>query len=635
MLRINANSIIRLLKILLLSIITGRSSKIIFIQNSNDMIWKDLKINTKIRTAISLVLFFTLLMGGLTLINLLKVEKDVKTLSGQHIPYINEAIQVSQGWWRMSDFIHSYNTSGKEYYKTRVLSEYDRFNMALENLIEIDESLEVDSRKQELEYLNKLSTKYLQFLNDYFRLKDQSIEQEKQLNTAIKKLNTLAHRNAGFQNFQLDTKSLVAIWGQIENSTREGKSNSLLPLKEDLEYLKKRINNNYSAGEIKNSLNDVVSLADGYIRSYSTVKIKELEGYQVEKEIMWEVRALADLGQNQIMVVGETTSSVVSRVKNIIWSALILLFIISLFAAYYLPTSITRPIIESLKNAEKVADGDLTVVFNVKSKDEVGQLSAALNNMVNNLKILISDIALGASEIIQTSTLLLKESSELTDGANQQAAAAEEVSSSMQQIHANIQQNTDNARKTESLAIKAAKSMKENSDASNIAAQNMHEITQKVSIIGEIAFQTNILALNAAVEAARAGAEGRGFAVVAAEVRKLAERSQNAAAEINSVSSSTVRSSEEVLERISHLTPEIEQTALLVQEIASASIEQLSGVEQINNALQQLNAVTQRNAVNSNEINTVAIKLESLSDRLNENIIKFRFEEEIVSNNRG
>ncbi|NPA35876.1 MAG: methyl-accepting chemotaxis protein, partial [Chlorobi bacterium] len=170
----------------------------------------------------------------------------------------------------------------------------------------------------------------------------------------------------------------------------------------------------------------------------------------------------------------------------------------------------------------------------------------------------------------------------------------------------------------------ASKGLKETNELSKVAAKYLEEITSKVSVIGDIAFQTNLLALNAAVEAARAGQEGRGFAVVASEVRKLAERSQQAAAEINKVSSRTLESSEVSVEKLGQISPEIEKTAELVQEISVASIEQLSGVEQINNALQQLNNVTQRNAANSEEILQAVRVLENLSERLNMAISVFK-----------
>jgi len=197
------------------------------------------------------------------------------------------------------------------------------------------------------------------------------------------------------------------------------------------------------------------------------------------------------------------------------------------------------------------------------------------------------------------------------------------VSSSMEQMHANIQQNTENARETEVIASQAAEGMRVSNESSKISAKHLSEITGKISIIKDIAFQTNILALNAAVEAARAGHEGRGFAVVAAEVRRLAERSQQAAVEINKTSKLTMESSAESSALLDAITPQIQKTAGLVQEITVASLEQVTGVEQINNALQQLNHVTQRNAANAEEISSAARDLDILSRKLTDAISVF------------
>jgi len=163
----------------------------------------------------------------------------------------------------------------------------------------------------------------------------------------------------------------------------------------------------------------------------------------------------------------------------------------------------------------------------------------------------------------------------------------------------------------------------------------MKQIADKVTIIGDIAFQTNILALNAAVEAARAGEHGRGFAVVAAEVRKLAEKSQIAAGEINALSKSSVQIAEESGKLLASIVPDIQKTARLVQEITAASIEQNSGAEQINNAINQLNQVTQQNAAAAEEMATSTEELSSQSDQLKDMIAFFKVnqqESSILSN---
>ncbi|NJK97354.1 MAG: hypothetical protein HC905_22780, partial [Bacteroidales bacterium] len=195
-----------------------------------------------------------------------------------------------------------------------------------------------------------------------------------------------------------------------------------------------------------------------------------------------------------------------------------------------------------------------------------------------------------------------------------------------EEMAANIMQNTENAQQTEKISNAAAVGVLESSDAASKSVVTMKQIASKISIVSEIAFQTNILALNAAVEAARAGEHGRGFAVVAAEVRKLAERSKIAAEEINELSKSGVEITEKAGLQLQSIVPEIQKTSKLVQEISAASIEQNSGSDQINTALQQLNEVTQQNAASSEEIATSSEELASQAEQLLDTLAFFRFE---------
>lgn len=240
----------------------------------------------------------------------------------------------------------------------------------------------------------------------------------------------------------------------------------------------------------------------------------------------------------------------------------------------------------------------------------------ALASMVNGLTRTVSDIRSIAGEVSAASQSISAASIQVSKGASSQAAAAEEASSSMEEMVSNIKQNADNAQQTDKIANKSGQDGQESGKSVLEAVLSMKEIASKISIIEEIARQTNLLALNAAIEAARAGEHGKGFAVVAAEVRKLAERSQRAAGEINQLSSTTVKTSEAAGEMLGKLVPDIQRTAELVQEIAAASKEQDTGAEQINKALQQLEQVIQQNASAAEEMASTTEELTGQADQL-------------------
>ncbi len=264
--------------------------------------------------------------------------------------------------------------------------------------------------------------------------------------------------------------------------------------------------------------------------------------------------------------------------------------------------------------AEEIANGNLTVT--IRERSEHDKLMQALGSMVGGLNQTVTDIRTIAGEVGSATQSISQASVQVSNGANEQAAAAEEASSSMEQMASNIKQNADNAQQTERIAIKSAKDAQESGKSVLEAVAAMKEIASRISIIEEIARQTNLLALNAAIEAARAGEHGKGFAVVAAEVRKLAERSQKAAGEINQLSGTTVKISEKAGEMLDKLVPDIQKTAELVQEITAASKEQDTGCEQINKALQQLERVIQQNAAAAEEMASTTEELSAQSDQL-------------------
>jgi methyl-accepting chemotaxis protein len=275
--------------------------------------------------------------------------------------------------------------------------------------------------------------------------------------------------------------------------------------------------------------------------------------------------------------------------------------------------------------ADAIAQGDLTT--NAKRLSDKDRLGIALETMIARLRAVVADAIAASSAVSSGSTQLSASAQQLSEGATEQASSTEEASASVEEMSANIKQNADNASQTQEIARKSAQDAEQSGAAVSHAVQAMQVIAQKISIVQEIARQTDLLALNAAVEAARAGEHGRGFAVVASEVRKLAERSQTAAAEISTLSADTVKSAQDAGEMLSRLVPEIRRTASLVEEITAACREQDVGSSQINTAIQQLDRVTQQNAAASEQVSSTAEELSGQAGRLQETISFFRLEE--------
>jgi len=286
--------------------------------------------------------------------------------------------------------------------------------------------------------------------------------------------------------------------------------------------------------------------------------------------------------------------------------------------------AIILPIAEGNRVLDRVSTGDLTGRVEIACDGDHQRMKDAINRLVDNLSNFAGEVASASDQVAAGSQQLSSSSEQVSEGATEQAAAAEEASASMEEMAANIKQNADNAAQTEKIARQSSKDAEASGVAVERAVTAMRTIAEKIGIVQEIARQTDLLALNAAVEAARAGEHGRGFAVVASEVRKLAERSQSAAAEINAVSSDTVKAAGQAGEMLTKLVPDIRRTAELVSEISAACREQDIGASQINQALQQLDSVTQQNASASEQISSTADELAGQAEELQASIAFFQ-----------
>jgi len=271
----------------------------------------------------------------------------------------------------------------------------------------------------------------------------------------------------------------------------------------------------------------------------------------------------------------------------------------------------------------QIADGDLRVEVALAAGDKTSLL-AAMQGMIEKLSHVVQEVNNGAEALASASEEVSATAQSLSQAASEQAAGTEETSASVEQMTASISQNTENAKVTDGIASKAALEAAEGGEAVKSTVAAMQQIAKKISIIDDIAYQTNLLALNAAIEAARAGEHGKGFAVVAAEVRKLAERSQVAAQEIEQVASSSVELAEKAGRLLDEMVPNIRRTSNLVQEITAASEEQSAGVGQINAAVTQLSQTTQQNASSSEELAATAEEMSSQAEQLQQAMSFFK-----------
>jgi methyl-accepting chemotaxis protein len=344
--------------------------------------------------------------------------------------------------------------------------------------------------------------------------------------------------------------------------------------------------------------------------TFSHAGVRNACGFAPVPSIGWVV--LVQLPESEFLATA-------TEIRDLIVVFALVALLLVLVCLFFLSRSISQPIADCAHHAGLLAAGDLSAQIDERylgRGDEIGELATAFRGMVDSLKRVVSGVQSATANVAQGSEEISSTAQSMSQGSTEQAAGAEEVSSSVEEMDSTIRQNSDNATATEGIAMKAAKDAEEGSAAVTASVAAMTEIAEKISIIEEIARQTNLLALNAAIEAARAGESGKGFAVVASEVRKLAERSQTAAAEITGLSKTTVEMSQKAGKIIVAIVPDIRRTAELVQEIASASREQSSGVDQIGKAMVQLDTVIQQNASNSEEMAAMAEELSGQAQQL-------------------
>ncbi len=627
------------------------------------MKFKDLKLGQKLGVGFGILILIAVALGLLAVVNMQSISTQSKHLANEYIPEVEVANNLERFTILTMYEIRGYAFTEENTYYNSGKTSLQKLNRYLDDADElakkstqtgklketiaetriavanyeqlVTKTVELNVKLENLRSnMDAAASEFLENCSSYLSYQNTNFKQEYAqgagnlnerhskitwLNNIIDKGNTVRVANFKAQAIRDPAKQKNA----IDNFNISKELQNLRQITRDAQNITELNNIENSAKLYKNAMQNFHTL---------WIEREDINTQRTEtgNSVLAATQNVANTGIERTKDVANEAVSLLGSSSVVMIVGLFVALLIGILLAIYLTNLITSPIRKGVDFAKAIAEGDLNAKIDVEQKDEVGQLLDALSNMVEKLKEIITNVISGADNIAAASLEMSGTSQQMSQGANEQASSTEEVSSSMEEMSANIQQNTDNAQQTERIALKAAEGIKQGNDASQKSVGAMKEIAEKISIVNEIAFQTNILALNAAVEAARAGEHGKGFAVVAAEVRKLAERSAKAAGEIDKVSKEGLEISENAGKQLADIVPEIGKTASLVQEIAASSVEQSSGANQVNTAIGQLNQVTQQNAAASEEMATSSEELSSQAEQLKEIVSYFKVDSSVL-----
>ena len=353
------------------------------------------------------------------------------------------------------------------------------------------------------------------------------------------------------------------------------------------------------------------------------------------EEIVVLEEILNQLANQKLDLAFDNASQQLANLESTIDKVLVISLILFLGLASLISFSISKAFKRTVTNIEELAEGNLNIKIPksyTKRRDEIGDISKALEALSSKLIEIIKGVQFESSQILEISKQLETTSNHMANGSNEQAEFVENISSTMEEVSSTIEINARNANETSVISSNANSKLKVVGEKSKEVISANETITHRINQINDIAFQTNVLALNAAIEAARAGEAGKGFAVVASEVQMLAERSRKVGDEIILLTKTAYELSSEAGRVMFETIPEIEKTTNLVSEISIGSEEQTKGANEVNNSIQRLNDLAQTSAASSEELAATAESLLSQAERLLNSISFYKFDDDFSFN---